>query len=354
MDQLDYSNEQELIENCIAEIISDSDKDVGRVVARNLEEMNRIFQPDVIKSVIKDLNAWKKARTFEGKILELNKEFQHSFVISDEEVNVEGMIHQIEELADGSIKATIFKGERRLYTHDWLSKTYLPLIYGMAIANMYECDRIIISYYMVKHGSEVWQTFDNEDWDIQAEILKVQLKKLIEGKEKQAFVGVHCAYCSRKSICNSYKQEIMESFEIKSIHELFNIPMKELMEYISNLDVQKGLLKDRSEELKNILLHELMNKGLDHSNFGEFQVSIEQKKTYDCDIDGIIEAIDPKDYKRLMKINRKKLESYLKGLSLDERIMIMKYLEVKYYKPSLKIKNKKQSIGDSDLKEILF
>lgn len=348
----EYANEQELIERCIGNLLA-GEGTVKQVVANHLEELDRVFQPDTVKEVIVILDNWLKERVLEGDLTDLNKPFVETFVLGRETVQINGLFHQIEKLEDGTIKATVFKGENRLYTYDWLIKSYLPLIYGLAIRKLYDADKIIISYFMVKHGSEVWVEFNREDWEYQKQLVAIQLKKLMEGGDDVTVVGSHCAYCPRKTLCNDYKKMIMESFEIRNIHELFNISMEEIVDYITILDAQKSLLKGRSDELKNILIQEMLENGKDHDEYGKYVLDIDQKKSYDYNVKKILKELKPKYYAKVLKIDRKKFEKYLDSLSDEDKMKLIVYCELKLFKPMLKIREQEEDRGKGKFKDLL-
>lgn len=352
-DMEDYGNEQELIERCIGDLLMDDSGTVNEVVAHNLEKMDRIFQPNVIKEVLMTLEEWSKGRRLHGALLDYNRSFVETFMLGAETVQISGLVHQVERLDDGTVKATIFKGENRLYTHNWMLKTYLPIIYALVIRKLYNADKIVISYFMVKHGSEVWVEFNEKDWDWQRQLVSIQLKKLMDGREDQAIVGSHCAYCPRKTVCNDYKDLIMGSFELRNIHELFNISMEEIIGYVHQLDAQRSLLKNSSEELKNILVQEVLNNGVDSREWGKYRVELDQKKTYDCNIEGILKVIKPKDHAKIVKIDKRKLDIYLNGLSVGDKVKIMTYCNIRFYKPTLKIKVLKEKVDEGKFKELL-
>ena len=349
----EYSNEQELIERCIHDLLAQQGT-VKEIVARNLEEMDRIFKPDTIKNVIMILENWFNNRVLQGDLQEINRSFTETFTAGRETVKISGLLHQIEKIGrEGTFKVTLFKGENRLYTHDWMIKTYLPIIYALVIKKLYDADKIVISYFMIKYNSEVWVEFKDVDWEYQRQLLENQLKQLMDSRGEKAIVGSHCAYCPRKTVCNHYKGMIMDAFEIKNIHELFSISMEEIIEYISKLDAQRTILKGRSEELKNILIQQLLENGKDTAEYGKYFVGIEQKKSIDCNLEKILKEIKPDLHSKITKIDRKKLEKYLDGLSDEEKVRIMIHCNIKFYKPNLKIREIKGETEKGRLSDIL-
>ena len=348
----EYANEQELIEGCIGDLLAEEGT-VKQVVAKNLEELDRVFQPDTVKDVVEILDNWLQERVLKGDLKHLNRSFTETFLLGKERIHMQGLFHQIEKLADGTIKATIFKGENRLYTHDWMVKTYLPLIYAMVIKRLYKTDKIVISYFMVKHGSEVWIEYNEVDWAYQKHMVAIQLNGLMRSREDTAIVGSHCSYCPRKSVCNDYKQFIMESFEIRNIHEFFNIGMEEILDYIMVLDAQRNLLNIRSTELKSILIQEMHNNGVEHEEHGKYSVGFEQKKTYDYDIESILEEINPEDHSKIFKVDRHKMKKYLDSLSEEDKMILMEYCNTRYFKPTLKIKDRKEGMSNGKFKDFL-
>ncbi len=348
----EYANEQELIEGCIGDLLAEEGT-VKEVVAKNLQELDRVFQPDTVKDVIEILENWLQERVLKGDLKHLNRSFTETFLLGKETVHIKGLLHQVEKLDDGTIKATIFKGENRLYTYDWMIKTYLPLIYGMAIRKLYNADKIVISYFMVKHGSEVWIEFNDVDWAYQYHMVAIQLNGLMRSKEDNAIVGSHCSYCPRKSVCNGYKQLIMESFEIRNIHEFFNISMEEIIDYILILDSQRSILKNRLEELKSILIQEMNNNGVIHEEHGKYSIGLEQKKSYDYDIEGILKEIDPEDYSKIFKVDRRSFEKHFKLLPEEDKIKLLAYCNEKFFKPMLKIKEQEEGRSNGKFKDFL-
>lgn len=350
----EYGNEQELIERSIHDLLAQQGT-VKEVVANNLEEMDRIFQPDTIKDVIATLENWLNRRALQGDLQAINRSFDETFVLGEETVQIKGLFHLIEKIDDqGTIKATVFKGENRLYTHDWMLKTYLPIIYALVINKLYlDAKKILISYYMIKHDSEVWIEFNDEDWEYQRRLVAIQLKGLMDNRGDKAIVGSHCSYCPRRTVCNDFKKMIMDSFEIKNIHELFSISMEEIIGYINTLDTQRSVMKGRSEELKNIVIQHLLENGDDNAEYGKFAIGIEQKKTFDCNVENVLKEVKPKHHSKITKIDKRKLETYLNGLSDEEKIRIMIHCNIKFYKPNLKIREKKDESDKGKLVELL-
>lgn len=350
----EYGNEQELIERSIHDLLAEEGT-VKEVVAKNLEEMDRVFQPDTIKNVIRILDNWLNTRALQGDLQEINRSFDETFVLGKETVQINGLFHQIEKIDEqGTIKATVFKGENRLYTHDWMVKTYLPIIYGLVLNRYYSgAKKVLISYYMVKHDSEVWVEFDNEDWEYQRRLVAIQLKGLMDSRGDKAIVGSHCSYCPRRTVCNDFKKMIMDSFEIKNIHELFSISMEEIIGYINTLDTQRSIMKGRSDELKNLVLHQLLENGNDNAEYGKYAIGIEQKKFFDYNVEKILKEIKPNHHSKITKIDKRKLDKYLKGLSEEEKIGIMIHCSIKFSKPNLKIRESKEESDKGKLVELL-
>lgn len=349
----DYGNEQELIERSIRDLLSEQGT-VKEVVAKNLEEMDRVFRPDSVKEAVLLLDNWLDRRRFQGDLQEINQSFTETYTLGKETVAISGLIHQIEKIeGEGTIKATVFKGENRLYTHDWMVKTYLPIIYALVIRRLYNADKIIISYFMIKHDSEVWVEFKDTDWDYMKRLVAIQLKGLMHSRGEKAITGSHCAYCPRKTVCNDYKKLIMDAFEIEKFHELFKLSMEEIIAFIDAIDSQRTVLKGRSEELKNILIQELLENGNDCADYGKFSVGIEQKKTIDCDLEKILKEIKPDLHSKITKIDRKKLEKYLDGLSDEDKVKLMMHCSIRFYKPNLRIREKKEEFDKGKLSDLL-
>ena len=348
----EYANEQELMERCIEDLLA-GDGTIKQVVAKHLQELDRVFKPETVKTVVSILGKWLKERALSGDLLDFNRSFVETFVLGEDKVQINGLLHQIEKLEDGTIKATLFKGENRLYTYDWMINSYLPLIYAIVIRKLYDADKIIISYSMIKYSSEVWIEFDIHDWDFQEQLVAIQLRRLFKGGDGVTIVGSHCAYCPRKTLCNEYKKMIMQSFEIRNIHELFNISIEEIVDYITTLDTQKSLLKHKSDELKNILIQELLENGKAHAEYGKYTLDIEQKKTYNFNLQNILKELKPKDYVRVLKVDRKKFESYLDGLSDEGKLNLIQFRKIKLYKPTLKIREQDEGMDKGKFKDLL-
>jgi len=348
-----YANELELIERCIPQILS-GETNITTLVAHELDGMKEVFKPQTVKSVVKLLTKFSQERQYKGDLLGFNVNFMQEYVLAQDRVQINGLLHQVVKQEDGSIKATIFKGENRFYTNEYMVSNYLPLIYAMAIKQLYNCDKIVINYFMIKHDEEVCIKFnEKEDWDLQKRIVSAHLQKLMEVREEKTVIGSHCAYCPRKSICNDYKTMMIESFEIRNIHELLDIGMDELIKYLLKLENQKEILNDKSEELKNILIHELLNNGKEKAKIGNYEIKIVQKHTFDCDINSVLNVVNSKDHSKIVRIDRNKLKKYLNTLSAKEVIDVEKHCNVRYYNPMLIINETDQESKDKKLMEIL-
>ena len=331
----DSRDEIELLSQAMERLLANPKEDIVSETVFDVMKENRIaYKPDMIKRTVSLLKKFVSKFNAEedGKVLDVNKRFQ----LALGGVEITGILHRVNQIND-ELEVTIFKCENRAYTWDWLKQSYEPIIYGLVSSQLYDADKIRITYCMLKHDHSIYMETNRLDWEEQERLLEVAINNLINSKEGETRLGSHCPYCLNKNVCNDYKRYIMDSFEIRNINELVNIGLEEIIEFIQKLDNQKNILKSRSTELKNIVLNEMISNGVNRESVGQFELSILHKRKNIFDVNKVMEIIEPEDRSLVLSVLNKNMDHYLKGLPEDKRLEIMMNLSIQYYPPMLKI-----------------
>jgi len=349
----DDRNSEALLERCLVRLLRGGmdTADIQRIVVEELERLDVMLPPSCVQDVIAECHNFRTMlQQIDMESVEKCIEFTEDYQVGKATIGIKGMFHMVSTDGD-TVRGRTFKCGDRYFTHQWIKRSYEPLVYALALHKKYsDRKRVVVEYLMVKHGGSSWLELDAEktDWGLMAKLVTKALTKLMMGDKESAVLGQHCSYCDYKSVCNAYKQEILDAFEIGNVYELFEMGMEEVIGYIQKLDRQKAFLEKQSDDLKSIILHELTSQGIEEETYGSYAVKIEQRKRIEYG-QGVIREMGLERYVDVSKVDNRKMERFLRGASAKTRAKIARHSTVNYSAPILRIHEAEDSDEEKKL-----
>ena len=286
-----------------------TDDEVKDVMDKYLElaAAERIEDFDILKDgqamVIKKLGDFTIGRS----ILELENKFR---IETYEGVPAIGAMDKIVEIDDTTVGIIDYKTNKWAASAKDLKSDMQLSFYDLAASVMYPKYKKIVLIMDYLRAKPVYSYRTVEDRKTFAQYVKGIYDNILETEveDLKPSLNQFCGWCDYKTHCQKYAQTMGASdVEYKPAELLGTEALIEEYDLIKN---QKKIIENRERELKMVVAEKIREAGDDLYGEGK-KIIVKQSSRLNYDAEEVMKLIPARDLKKIIAINKMKLDRYL-------------------------------------------
>ena len=286
-----------------------TDDEVKDVMDKYLElaAAERIEDFDILKDgqamVIKKLGDFTIGRS----ILELENKFR---IETYEGVPAIGAMDKIVEIDDTTVGIIDYKTNKWAASAKDLKSDMQLSFYDLAASVMYPKYKKIVLIMDYLRAKPVYSYRTVEDRKTFAQYVKGIYDNILETEveDLKPSLNQFCGWCDYKTHCQKYAQTMGASdVEYKPAELLGTEALIEEYDLIKN---QKKIIENRERELKMVVAEKIREAGDDLYGEGK-KIIVKQSSRLNYDAEEVMKLIPARDLKKIIAINKAKLDRYL-------------------------------------------